>query len=90
MTQSEHDCLVAIRNLFARGITPTVTEIMAEMGVSSRGGVHKWIKGLAAAGHIKTARGRARQMSLVEPLQAEINRLIAVHGRDAVEKAVLA
>jgi Mn-dependent DtxR family transcriptional regulator len=90
MTAQEKACLEAIRTLFERGIAPSVSEIMAFMNVKSRGAVHGWIKSLANEGYLKTERGRARRMTLIEPLQAEVNRLIKLHGRDAVEKAVMA
>ncbi len=59
------------------------------MGVKSKSGVHRRIQRLRDLGRVRVVPNRARTLEVIEPLDQEVRRLIAHHGRDAVRFAVI-
>lgn len=66
LTKRQADALGFIRSYHAeRGITPTFTEIMDELGLHSKAGVHRILTGLENRGVITRMPKRARAIAIV-------------------------
>lgn len=65
LTERQADALEFIQVYFrANGFTPTFTEIMKEIGLHSKAGVHRLLTGLEERGVIERIPNRARSISL--------------------------
>lgn len=63
----QQDCLRAIkRSLDAKGVAPSYDELMDELGLASKSGVHRLIIGLEDRGAIKRLPGRPRAIQIVD------------------------
>ncbi len=89
MTQADRDTLAAIRTLTRDGVSPSLAEIAAFLGISSRGYAHTRVQRLVAEGFVMITPGKARSIVVIEPLEVEIGRLVSIYGADAVRKAVM-
>jgi SOS-response transcriptional repressor LexA len=65
MTPIQHKTLEAIRRLSADGVSPSLTEIAAAVGVSSRGRVHAILSRLRDQGIVDWWPGRQRSITIV-------------------------
>jgi repressor LexA len=90
LTPTQTKTLSFIRDYIHReGFGPTLTEIAAGVGVSSKGSMHKQVQALAAAGKIRLLPGRKRGIQLVEEEEAEaslplLGRIAAGHPIEAI------
>lgn len=67
LTPQQSKCLRAIRaHQSAHQVSPTVRDLMAELGLASTSGVIRLLKGLEARGCIKRMQGRARAITMLE------------------------
>ncbi len=65
LTPKQRTVLDCIRRFFARhGYAPTISEICAELGLSSTATVHKHLRILVEKGHIPSLPGRSRGLSV--------------------------
>lgn len=63
----QNDCLGAIRrSLRERGVAPSYDELMAELGLNSKSGIHRLVTGLEARGAIRRVPGKARAIEILE------------------------
>ncbi len=66
LTDRERETLAYIADHVAnRGYAPKLREIAEHLGIRSRGTVHRYLRALQAAGHIRISRGRARGIELL-------------------------
>ena len=65
------DFILAYRE--AHGVSPTYQEMMVQMGLKSKSGIHRLIKGLERAGHIRRVPFATRGF---EPVSNEVLRSI--------------
>jgi repressor LexA len=89
LTPGQTKVLDFIKHYLAReGCAPTLAEIAAGLGASSRGAMHKQVQALAAAGVIRLLPGRHRGMELVEEAGAAslplLGRIAAGHPIEAI------
>ncbi len=90
MTHQEQACLETIKRLTRGNVTPSLDAIASGMGLRSKSGAHRLVHSLIEQGYLALDTGRRRNSIIVlSPLQAEINRLVAMHGIDAVRQAVI-
>lgn len=65
LTERQAEALAFIRSYSAeRGVTPTFSEIMNELGLHSKAGVHRILTALEERGFIERMPKRARAISL--------------------------
>lgn len=65
LTAAQHKTLQFIRKYIKRhGYSPTLDEIAMGRGLSSKGSMHREVRALADAGHIRLAPGRKRSIRL--------------------------
>ncbi len=68
LTERQADTLDFIKNYYrANGFTPTFTEIMGEIGLHSKAGVHRLLTGLEERGVIERLPKKARSIVLKVP-----------------------
>jgi repressor LexA len=69
LTRKEADCLAFIEAFFTReGVTPTMREIIAGLGLKSTSGANRLVNALVERGRIRRLPNRARGLALVRTI----------------------
>lgn len=63
--------LDAIRARSVNGVGPSYEELAGDMGISSKGEVHRVLKGLRERGMVSWMPGRARSLHLTAPTKTD-------------------
>ncbi len=94
LTQKQHLTYKFIRRyIIENGISPTDAEIAENIGIQSRGVVHRYVIALINAGLITTTPGRKRNISLVEKVNSKelelpiLGKIAAGRPIDAVQES---
>lgn len=67
LTSQQKKCLGVIREHFSlRGIAPSYQEIMAEMGLASKSGVHRLVLALEERGYIRRLPFKSRAIEICD------------------------
>ncbi len=75
-TPGQHKTLTFIRQFIARHeYSPTLTEIAAGLGLSSKGSLHKHVQALADAGYLRIVPGQHRGIQLAPQAEASLHSL---------------
>lgn len=68
LTHRQREALDYIGGYIAsRGVAPSYDEIIAALGVRSKGVAHRLVEALVERGHIRRLRSRGRSITLVRP-----------------------
>lgn len=86
MTLAQQNCLEVVRALTRGEVGPSFSEIAAVLGIGKTA-VSRRVNALIKMGALRNRSAR-RGLCVVEPLEADIARLVAVHGMAAVEAQV--
>jgi repressor LexA len=88
-TDRERDVYDFVRRYTRRhGVAPKLREIATHLGISSRGVVHRYLKGLEAEGLIEIDPDRARGVRLTSPASRSTARTLPVLGRVAAGRPI--
>ncbi len=67
LTRRQHDLLLFLRERATRGVRPpSLSEICRELGLASRGSLHKQVVALVEAGLVEAMNGKQRGVRLIE------------------------
>lgn len=66
-TREQGRTLEAIRKLTRGGVPPSYAELQEELGIASRGGVHRLLHALKDRGLVTFEFGRARSLRIIDP-----------------------
>ena len=76
LTRAQHKTLNFIRQFIARhDCAPTLAEIVAGLGLRSKGSLHKHVQALADAGYLKVHAGQQRGLQLTEFTERQLHSL---------------
>lgn len=69
LTSQQARCLGAIRKLSRGGVSPSYDDLKGELGLSSKGNVHRLVTDLKARGAITFKPGHARSIRILDDLE---------------------
>lgn len=70
LTKCQSDLLAYLKAETEAGHAPSYEQIKTHLGLASKSGVHRLVAGLKERGHVSCIPGRARTLTVVEPLEA--------------------
>jgi repressor LexA len=78
MTKYQQHCLRFIAKYLEEhgGISPSLDEIAAGIGITSKGSVHRYLDLLEADGLIRRAKRRSRSIEIIEPGEVKLNQSV--------------